>query len=445
MDESTAQDSSLDTAGAWPAAAGRSSVRARKNRRRSSRAPVAAFAGVALIAAGGAYLRLRPIPVTVSPVVEGRAVEAVYATGTVEAKERARVKAKSAGTLVELRVKKGDHVRAGDLLARLDNPAAAADLERERAGLRAASVQASVASPRVAALKSRADSTEADLAIAREDLRRSKDLYGSGSVAYVEVDRQKSRVDALQGALEAARAEERAARIDLDANQDRAAAQVRAQQTRLTDTEVRAPISGTVLARFVDPGEVVAVDQALLALGDTSALRLEVNVDEADVARLSDGSDGRPKTRAAVSLRSFGNRVFAGVLEEIDPDADRDKKVFLVKVGLVEPPEGLRSGMSAEVNFVVREQRGALLVPASAWSEGAVWVAKDGRAQRRSVEVGIADLLSLQVTSGLAAGEEVVVSGGASLREGARLATTEQPPDKSRPEPDITQPLKTGF
>ena len=85
---------------------------------------------------------------------------------------------------------------------------------------------------------------------------------------------------------------------------------------------------------------------------------------------------------AAVSLYAFPRDVFRGQVFDILPDANRDRKAFLAKVRLEQPPPGLRSGMSAEVNVIAREEEGVLLAPSEAEAEGSVWTVRDGRAQR---------------------------------------------------------------
>src|SRR3954466_1723653 len=108
---------------------------------------------VLAVAGGGPVKRLQPLPVVVTPVVRGKAVDAVYATGTVEADDRVNVKAKSSGSMAQILVKEGDTVKKGDLLARIDNRAVAFDLKRGQADLSAASAKAGTGAPQIAALK----------------------------------------------------------------------------------------------------------------------------------------------------------------------------------------------------------------------------------------------------------------------------------------------------
>lgn len=414
-------------------------------------APLVAPGLVALaIAAPIGVSWLSPLRVTATPVVRGKAVEAVYATGTVEADNRVNVKAKTNGSLLQVLVKEGQHVKAGDLLARIDNPSVAFDLRRGQADLSAATAQAGDNAPQLAAQRAQADAIGAELATARADLVRTENLVKSGSLPQAELDRAESHVLQLEGQLAANVAQQRALRIDLNANAARQAAAVQSLATRVSDTEVRSPLDGVVLSKSVELGEVVAVNQTLFKVGDTRDLVLEVSVDEADVARVHDGAGAHeavtmPASTAAVSLYAFPREIFRGTVFEVLPDANRDRKAFLVKVRLEKPPPGLRSGMSAEVNIITREEEGALLAPSEAESDGNVWVVEGDRARRRRVTLGIRDLLRVQVTGGLDEGSAVVVDGQDKLTEGARVAVTLKPADKLTPAPDQSHPNQSSI
>jgi HlyD family secretion protein len=404
--------------------------------------PLALF--VALVVAF-AVMRLRAVPVVATPVVRGKAVDAVYATGTVEAQDRVTVKAKSSGSIVELLVSAGSSVKRGDLLARVDNPIVSFDLKRGQADLSAANAQAGTSSPQVAALKAQADGLRAELTTARQDLARAESLAKSGSVTPAELDRQRSRVVQLDATLAANDAQQRALRIDLAANAARQAAAVQSLTSRVTDTEVRAPMDGVILSKAVEIGEVVAVNQPLFRVGDTRSLILEVSVDEADIGRVRDGSGGRPASAVAISLYAFPKDVFRGRVFEVMPDANRERKAFVTKVRFDDPPEGLRSGMSAEVNVIALEKDGALLAPSVAEDGGFVWLVQDGHAHRRAVQTGVRDLLRVELLSGVAEGDLVITEGRDRIEDGTRVIPTVKADDKRAPMPDRTQPGKAAL
>jgi HlyD family secretion protein len=395
--------------------------------RKKRRAPWI-VAGVLVLVGGLALAQyLRPVDVVVMPVVRGHVVDAVYATGTVEAERRVMVKARVAGPVAELPVTEGDAVPQGQLLARIDNPAAAFDLKRSEVDEFAATAQAG---PKIASLRAKAEALQSQLQAAEREAERTERLFKSGAIGRAEWDKAHDQVANLRAELEARRAEERAQRIDLEASAGRARAVTRSLATKVSDAEVRAPVDGVVLGRYVELGEVVAVNQALFKVGDPKSLLLEVTIDEADVGRVHDGSDGQPPAQVAASLHAFPGRSFAGRVVKVMPDADREKKSYLAKVRLADPPPGLRSGMTAEVNIIITERAGVLLAPADAIKDGQAWRVRDGRAEHVPVAVGIHDLLRAEALSGVSEGDQVVVGGVDKLgRSGARVRATVQAPD----------------
>jgi HlyD family secretion protein len=401
------------------------------------------IAAAALLAVAGLLLAryLRPVDVVVTPIVRGHVVDAVYATGTVEAGRRVTVKAKVSGPVAELPITEGDPIQLGQRLARIDNPAAAFDLTKSRVEEVAAAAQAGQNGPQLASLRAKTEALETHLRAAERDAERAEQLFKSGAIGQAEWEKARDQAATLRADLAAQRAEERRQRIDLDANAGRARAAARSLATKVSDADVLAPVDGMVLARYVELGEVVAVNQPLFKVGDPKTLLLEVTIDEADVGRVHDGTGGPPASRVAATLQAFPGRTFAGLVVKVMPDADREKKSYLAKVRLDEPPQGLRSGMTAEVNIIITERAGVILAPADAIKDGQVWRVKNGTADRVPVTVGIHDLVRAEILTGLAEGDEVVVGGIDNLgRNGARVRATVRAPDPLAGKPQSTSP-----
>jgi HlyD family secretion protein len=404
---------------------------------------------VSAVVIGAAILlvlsRLRPVSVTAAPVVRGSAIDAVYATGTVEAQDRVQVKAKSLGSIADIWVKEGSVVRKGEVLARIDNPAVSYDLKRGQADLSAATAHSGVDAPQLLSLKGQWKAMDAELGSARQDMARVERLAETGSISTAELDRARARVAELEGTVAANESSQRALRIDLSANAQRQAANVQSLASRVADTEVRAPLDGVVLSKLVELGEVVGVNQPLFKVGDTTRLILEVSVDEADIGRVHDAGGRVPASTVAISLYAFPKQIFAGKVLEILPDANRDRKAFVVKVTFDAPPEGLRSGMSAEVNIVAGRHDGVLLTGSESITDDALWLVQGGRAHRRRVTVGVRDLLRAEILSGVAEGDLVVVAGQEALAEDTRVSATVRSPDKLEAMPNLSQPGQTSL
>jgi len=401
------------------AAADRPRFRSRKKRRTAW----IVMAIVGLVAAfGGVAMRLRPVPVTTTAILRGTAIEAAYATGTVEPFDRVVVKAKAAGA-IDLKVREGAHVKRGDLVAAIDSPTLGHDLDRGKADLRAAEQQAGAKGPQVVALEAQSRALRAERNTVQSDRARVERLVASGSVPQADLDHLIDKGAALDAQLESNVALQQALRIDLAARREESSASMGSLAARLADTEVRSPLDGVVLARYVEQGEVAAVNTPLLKIGNVDNLILECAIDEADIGHVTVGKS------VAISLYAFSDTVYDGEVFEILPDADRSKKSFLAKVKFRQSPVGLRSGMTAEVNVIIQERPGSLLVPAEAIDAvGRVLVVVNGHLQARTPKLGVRDMLRVEVLDGLAESEEVVVAGGDGLTEGARVRTTIRPP-----------------
>jgi HlyD family secretion protein len=384
---------------------------------------------IGLASVVGGVVELRPVQVTTTAIVRGTAVEAAYATGTVEPFDRVVVKAKAAGA-IDLKVREGAHVKRGDLVAVIDSPTLGHDLDRGKADLWAAEQQAGARGPQIVALEAQARALQADLHTVESDRAHVASLVASGSVPQVDLDHLIDKGAGLAALLQANVAGQRALRIDLAARRDESSATMGSLAARLADTEVRSPLDGVVLARYVEPGEVAAVNTALLKIGNVDDLILECSIDEADIGHVAVGQS------VAISLYAFSDTVYDGEVFEILPDADRSKKSFLTKVKFRRAPLGLRSGMTAEVNVIVRQRPGSLLVPAEAVdAAGRVLVVVNGRLQARTPKLGVRDMLRIEVLDGLGEGEEVVVAGAEDLTEGTRARATLRAPAEGMRQP----------
>lgn len=321
---------------------------------------------VAAAVAAGAIYFLRPASVAVTTPEHGPAVEAVYATGTVEPVHYAKVGAKLTGRVAEIRVKEGDRVAQGDVLAVLDLDEEASNVEQLRARL----------------------------TLAQADAARARKLRRTGNLSIAALDEAESALAAAEGALKAA-------------------------QAKLADRTIRAPISGTVLRseQQLKVGDMAQPQQTLFVVGDLTQMQIDAEVDEEDIPRVKLGQE------ALIRADAFSGRVLDGKVSGITPYGDPVARTYRVHIGLAADTP-LLSGMTTEINIVVREEKNALLVPVSALVGQAVWTLVDGRAHLVKVELGAVGKEKAEIRSGLAEDAVVVVSPPAGLAEGARLGTS---------------------
>lgn len=302
----------------------------------------------------------------------------VFGDGSIVAWQELVVGIETGGLrILEVPVEEGDSVRRGQLLARLDDALPAAQAAQAEAAVREA---------------------EAALAIAQSDLRRSTELARSESVAKQILEQRQSAALQAEARLLAARA-----------RRDEAAA-------RLGQTRILAPTDGTIARRSILPGAVTIPGQEAIRLIRDSRLELDARVPELDLAALRPGQP---------VLVRHGSREIMAQLRALAPVVGSDTRLGIVHVALP-ADSGLRPGMFAQAEFRPEAQPG-LIVPQEAvvFREGRPFAfvvpAGTDRAALRPLTTGLRRGGVVDVTSGLAEGERVVITGAGFLSDGDRV------------------------
>jgi len=367
-------------------------------------------------------------------------------SGYVVAHHKIAVGAKVMGRVAWIGVEKGDKVQEGQVLVRLEDTDFRAQSNQARANLAAAQArldQLRSGSRPQEKLKDKAGvlQAEATLRNAEAEHERTEKLYRAGVSSKAELDRAVAQRDSARALYESARQSSAMTDIGPRPEEIRAAeAQVKQMKalldyadTQLAATEIKAPISGTVLQRIVERGEMVspsAVGESgartsVVALADLNDLQIELDISQVDFARL------KMDQRAEVIPEAFPNLKYAGFIAEIAPEANRAKATVQIKVKVENPDEQLRPEMNARVNFLSDKPAGQsksaprVLVPKSAVvrKDGStfVFVVKGNRAEMRSVRLGDEAGDFYYVLEGLSGGESTATAGNDKLRDGDRI------------------------
>jgi RND family efflux transporter MFP subunit len=301
-------------------------------------------------------------------------------SGSLRALNQASVKAKVSGEVLQVLVREGEAVRAGQVIVRIDPTEYEAKVAQARGQMLAARGQ---------------------FENSRQTWERNRELVGKGFISKTAFDNYQSNLDV--------------ARANLDAAQGGLAV----AQKALNDTVVKAPLDGMVAARAVQPGEKVSPDTRLIDVVDLRVLELEAPVPMADVARASVGQ--------SVQLNVEGAGQFTGALVRINPAVSQGTRSIMVYVRVQNGDGKLRAGMFARGALVLGERSGVVSVPVSAVrSDGDrafVYVVENGVLTERAVQTGVRDEGSamVEITSGLAAGAEIVRNNLGTLRSGSRV------------------------
>jgi HlyD family secretion protein len=380
---------------------------------------------VAVLVVAVAFFLLRSRSVPVVQVATATATGAgagstggatsVTANGYVVARTKASVSAKTAGRLASLTVSEGSYVHRGEIIARLDN----ADFQAA-----VAQAQANVATADASLIEATADrdQSERDAARIREIRTRNPNL-----MSQQDLETYTSRAAAAAARFNAAVARKRSAEAGL-----------RLAQASNENTIIRAPFTGTVLRKDAEVGEVVAPSVgggltrgAVVTMADLSTLEVEVDVNEAYISRIA---NGRP---ARITLDAYPDTTFRGEVRQVVPTADRQRATVQVKVSILDRDPRILPEMGAKVDFLEPEQpktagaatpaRTSIRIPAAALkSDGGasyVWLVRDGRLSKRPVTPGPVSGGFLEIRSGLAGGEQLLVGGVDAPTEGMKVKT----------------------
>jgi multidrug efflux system membrane fusion protein len=318
----------------------------------------AALAIVLCLAGATLYGTLLPPKVSVVAPHRGPAVQAVYATGTVEPSVMIPIAPRTTTRLVELRVDEGETVEKGQLLARLESD----DLRR--------AIAAALAEERYA----------------KAQLDRQAQLVERGVAARGAYDR--ARADWEKAVALRERAEAEAHYLDLVA-----------------------PAAGRIIRRDGEIGQVIAPDKPVLWMSCCAPLRVSAEVDEEDIAQVRVGQE------VLIRADAFPGEVFRGTVQSITPKGDPVARTYRVRVSLPEDTK-LMIGMTAETNIVLRKTENALLVPAAAVQQDMVWLVENGRLSPRRVTVGAKGANDVEILSGLADGERIVADPATGMKAG---------------------------
>jgi len=304
--------------------------------------------------------RLLPPQVLVAKPVRGPAVEAVYATGTVEPTVMLPIAPRISARIEELKVDEGAFVRAGDLLARLDDAEPQANLS----------------------------DLSTQEALAKQEADRLSRLIERQAVPQVDFDRAQSRLLSVRAARKAA-------------------------EVRLSYLTLLAPSDGVVIRRDGEIGQLVPVNQPIFWYSGNEPLRISAEVDEEDIPRI------KVAQRVLIRADAFADKVFEGKVESITPKGDPVSRSFRVRMSFgTETP--LRIGMTAETNIIVTESKEALLVPSAAIQDKALWVLDAGLIHKRTVDIGARGSEQTEIRSGLSENEIVLLDPSDQLIEGMR-------------------------
>jgi membrane fusion protein (multidrug efflux system) len=305
------------------------------------------------------------IAVVTAVATTERVSNKLNALGTARANESVDITTKTSNLITAVRFQDGERVKRGQVLVELDSAQARADLAEAEAA--------------------RTESTS--------QYNRSRELASTRAVS-------ESQLEQLEAQMKAN------------------VARVAAANARLEDTVVRAPFAGRVGLRRVSVGSLISPGTVITTLDDTSVMKVDFAVPENFLGSLR---DGLPVVALAAA---FPGREFEGKVGSVDSRVDLVTRSMTVRALMPNPDNLLKPGMFLNVRLA-RDERDALIIPEAALvpeqSRQFVFVAAEGQAQRREVQIGTREPGRVEIVAGLQAGERVVVEGTQKIRDGVTI------------------------
>lgn len=356
-------------------------------------------------------------------VAERPLIQTVVATGRVVAVSRAQIGSPVTGVVIERRVREGDRVQAGDVLAVLradDMEAAVRDAEAALAQL-----QQSTRPQAQAALRE----AEARLTQATREAQRRRDLFQQQAIAREEMEQAIQAETTARANAEQARL---TARSLLAGNPAEAAARARvaSSKAQLAKTTIRAEVAGTVLTRNAEPGDLVQPGRILFEIAQTGDTEIQVPLDEKNLEVLAIGQT------AMCIADAYPARPFPAKVGFIAPSVDPQRGTVDIRLTVTPVPSFLRQDMTVSVNVETGRRDKAIVVPNEALTamdgnRAELWVVVDGRATKRPVQLGLRGLTQTEVTSGLHVGDWILSDARASVAPGDRVRVVPSPSGSS--------------
>jgi RND family efflux transporter MFP subunit len=370
---------------------------------------------VLVIVAIAAWFWSRPGAVRVhvamaQPIAGGASEGSILdASGYVVARRQATVASKITARMVELDIEEGDHVKAGQIIAKLDDT-------NIRAALNQSSAQLGFAKASLA-------ETEVNLANAQRDYERQKSLVKGHFVSQAAVDNAQTTFDGLRAQL-----------ATQQSNVEVVAEGMKVAQRNLDDTIVRAPFSGIVTVKAAQPGEMVSPISAgggftrtgIGTIVDMDSLEFQVDVNENFINKV------RTDQKVSAKLNAYPDWLIPGHVIAVIPTADRSKGTVTVRIALDQKDSRVLPEMGVRVSFLAEPTGGADSKPAvgvnvpsnavqASGETGVVFILRGDIVERRAVRLGASSGDNATVLSGLTAGDRLAVGDFTQLKDGAKV------------------------
>jgi len=331
------------------------------------------------------------LTVELAPVVHAGVNRELSVVGNLIGDQTVSVVPKTAGRLQEIAVKLGDRVNRGQRIAKIEDEEILEQVRQAEAAFEVAK----------ATIRQR----EADLLLAKTNAERSRNLFQRQLLPQQTLDDAEAKFQSAQAALDLARAQNTQSQSRLD-------------ELRITlqNTIITSPVNGFVSRRTADPGAFVSANAPVVEVVDITRVRMVANIIEKDLKQIAVGDMAR------VEVDAFPGEDFMGRIARVSPVLDPSTRTAPLEVEISNPQYRLKPGMYARVGIITESHPNALVVPTNAVVDvngtRGVYLSVNNVAAFHPVKIGIEGNERTEIIDGVAAGDRVVTTGAAGLRNG---------------------------
>jgi RND family efflux transporter MFP subunit len=333
----------------------------------------------------------QPLTVELGTVTRASINDEITVVGNLIGEATVSVAPRAAGRLQEVYVRLGDRVAMGQRIARIEDFELQEQIKQAEAAQQVSS----------ATIRQR----EADLALAKTNVERSRSLFERQLLPKQTLDDNEARYQSAQAQLDLAHAQAAQSKARLDE-----------LKINLANTIITSPVNGFVSRRAVDPGASVGQNAPVVDVVDITRVRLVANVVERDLKELQGGDPTR------VQVDAFPGETFAGRVARVSPVLDPATRTAPIEVEIPNPDFRLKPGMYARVGITMETKKDTLVVPSDAMADlggrRGVFQVLNGSAVFRAVQVGTEQQNMVEIVGGLKEGEQVITTGARALRDG---------------------------
>jgi len=360
------------------------------------------------------------LPVKVTLAKRGDLVIKLKSPGEAVTEKRIVLKTEVSGTIKNLNVKEGKHVRQGDLLIELDDHEYRLRLEKTEA-IRLNYLSQLLMERQFAAPEKELDAPTLErVQKSEEEFKKAASLFGKGLLSREEFEKAKRNYESVL--IETGKMKEEVQASTKGLTQ--AEIDVKIAQMDLDKTKITAPFSGIITGIKVSPQETVSVGRELFILVDISQIKVQAKVLESEVGKMQVGRE------ADLGFSAYPGKVFRGKVEAISPIINPEDKTCTVYIIVENPQEEIKPGMHAEVEIAADIYRDRLLVPQEAvlvrGGRKLVFVVEEGLAKWRYIEVGLENEDYAEVLDGVKEGEMVITEGHFTLAHDAKVQVSKE-------------------